>query len=572
LLGAEEKRLRRFASRWLGWRDKSDIYVFLAVLLFILLSARVGILLGAEPLVPVNRASVPLLVSWSLLYDVAIIALSVALMLIASRSRPPWPPSKAYLVLLFPPILSLLQVRFPFLSVFALIALGMVLAWKIPLTKSFRAASSAIAIISTWLLILCASQLLLGEGFLRLNLPLYVYMAPQPASGYLLLASLSIAIVAFASAALLGESGQVEGRSDRPLLLLSIITGLLVYMLPYTRVANPGALVATTDIPLYAQLLEKLTSSPSPLREAFSSSPTRLADRPLYMLVLLALHRITGYSSTATATISGWLWTPILIASVWALARQLYDNRTASIAAFLTAVGYQTLAFVYGGLQANQLNLAVLFLAMAILAKPSLPRALLASLLLLASSMLHLWSWAQIAPAIIAWVILSPRAGSIKNRLACLAVIAVPMIVSLSIYSYMLGDTPSTITHSVMRIIEKNDAYTITEKIGGIERALSIYLWGTLSNPLLLLLGLVGAVLLVADRRGDPSLAVMSLSLPMLLLVSPDMTFVSRLMVNVPVQIPAAYALSRLDKRLAYSLMLYMLAVALYFSLNAVPR
>jgi hypothetical protein len=209
---------------------------------------------------------------------------------------------------------------------------------------------------------------------------------------------------------------------------------------------------------------------------------------------------------------------------------------------------------------------------MAILAKPSLPRALLASLLLLASSMLHLWSWAQIAPAIIAWVILSPRAGSIKNRLVCLAVIAVPMIVSLSIYSYMLGDTPSAITHSVMRIIEKNDAYTITEKIGGIESALSIYLWGALSNPPLLLLGLVGAVLLVADRRGDPSLAVMSLSLPMLLLVSPDMTFVSRLMVNVPIQIPAAYALSRLDKMLAYSLMLYMLAVALYFSLNAVPR
>ncbi len=52
--------------------------------------------------------------------------------------------------------------------------------------------------------------------------------------------------------------------------------------------------------------------------------------------------------------------------------------------------------------------------------------------------------------------------------------------------------------------------------------------------------------MLVADRRGDPSLAVMSLSLPMLLLVSPDMTFVSRLMVNVPIQIPAAYALSRL--------------------------
>jgi ABC-type glycerol-3-phosphate transport system permease component len=50
------------------------------------------------------------------------------------------------------------------------------------------------------------------------------------------------------------------------------------------------------------------------------------------------------------------------------------------------------------------------------------------------------------------------------------------------------------------------------------------------------------------------------------------MTFVSRLMVNVPMQIPAAYALSRMDKRLAYSLMLYMLAVVLYFSLNAVPR
>lgn len=567
----EEKKLRGFAARWLGWRDRSDIYVFLGFLLFFLLLARVGVFLGAKPLVPVNRASIPIIISWSLLYDLAILALSLAMMLVTPRSRPPWPPSKTYLLLLVPPVLALLQVRYPFLSIFALIAVIVVLAWKTTVTRSYRSASSAIVIMSLWLLALNVLQLIFGKDLLRLNLPLYAYMSPQPISSYLLLTSLFIAIIALASIALLGEGGKHNGKSSKTLLIISIITGLVVYLIPYTKVANPDALVATTDIPLYAQLLDKIASSPSPIKEAFTTSPTRLTDRPLYMLFLYAIHKLTGYDSMTTATISGWLWTPILIATVWILAKQYYDERTASIAAFLTAVGHQTLAFVYGGLQANQLNLALLFLVMAILAKPSLQRAFIAGILIIVSSMLHLWSWIQIVPAIIVWIILSQRATSIKNRLVYIALIIMPAVISLSVYSYMLGDAHSAITQSVMRIIEKNEAYTITEKIGGIGRAMSIYLWGTLSNPLILILSVVGAILIVVNRRGDPSLAVMSFTLPILILVSPDMTFVSRLIANLPIQLPAAYALSRLDNRLASSMLLYMLSVAIYFSINAVP-
>ncbi|MEM3979699.1 MAG: hypothetical protein QXF79_00390 [Ignisphaera sp.] len=134
-------------------------------------------------------------------------------------------------------------------------------------------------------------------------------------------------------------------RRDIKIELIAVVIGILLslifYVLPYTSILNPHKAIATTDIVIYVARLNEMEIQ-NPIEVAF-----RYPDRPLYLLLLYGLKRLFNCDNIAIATISGWIWSALLVIAVWFLSRELFDREVALISVILTPLSHQMMSFIY---------------------------------------------------------------------------------------------------------------------------------------------------------------------------------------------------------------------------------
>lgn len=349
------------------------------------------------------------------------------------------------------------------------------------------------------------------------------------------------------------------GSIDIAYLLMGITLSLVLYTLPHTNLINPLRRAVTEDLTYYARWLRDMELSGDPIGYASST------DRPFYLLMLYAMKKLLGVDEWTTSVLSGWIWSPILTASLWFLTNELYGPNVSKWVALLTPMSHQSLAFLYGGFQANQLNLAVLFSAAALAARPKGKRVAALLILFSLSPFIHIWSWLHVGGALLGWLAYEYL---VRSRLLSFRL----LITMFAVYFTVL----LTRSHVVLSLPQRVEGIAsglssplrVYLSLGAI---FSYYLWGSLASPMILTLALIYQVAYRAKRSPDlfDWLGVSTLAGTMIF--SGSIPLVCRLCINTPVQVIAARVLSKGHPLPAILNLITTASFAVYLVVNSVP-
>ncbi len=359
---------------------------------------------------------------------------------------------------------------------------------------------------------------------------------------------------------------KVESQSNLILLFVGVAIAIIFYAIPYTAYFNPSGKLATTDIIFYTRYLGEMRASGNPIEKAFSIGN---GDRPFYLLLLYVLMRIFGLNEASISTISGWVWSGLLVVSVWYMVREQFGSKIAYLTALLTGFSQQALAFIFGGFQANHFTLSLLYIAIGLLSLPTTKRVAFGSLLLFIAPFFHVWSWLHIGVILIVWRALLFLRNKDKTALMAFLLPLTAFTISLFIEWFVLGSIGKVV--NVVAPATKNAVvFGVQDKITGLWDALNIYLWGSLGIPTFLLI-IPLAQYLILKNELDIIEVMLIVSLVLAFVFSPNITLVTRLLLNIPLQVYMGVILSKTNTTNKNLLGLALLAFSFYYAVNAVP-
>ncbi|MEM2234624.1 MAG: hypothetical protein QW224_02680 [Desulfurococcaceae archaeon] len=412
---------------------------------------------------------------------------------------------------------------------------------------------------------------LMGVQLLYLvNLANYVWGVLQPITPYFYLSTLSLSLIVILKNFNNDEGLSQQARvslSELAYVALGAMLSVLFYVTPYTWVVNPRGFIATTDIVYYSKWLSEMTASGDPIGFAASVNS---GDRPLYLLLLYCIKVISGRDEWFASTISGWMWAPLLTLSTWYMARELYGVKVGRITALITPMSHQAMAFIYGGFQANQLNLALIYLAIGLLAKPLLRRVIASALVLFASLYIHAWSWLQVVPAIGLWIVAKAFKGCSRRSLVPIAAVLTSITLSIALrYQVIL----SMLQYSGSMISVEGASTSLEAKLLGLSNTFSFYIWGALGIPLVHILALIAQALRIKGSESIDVLDYLNLTtLVEVLAFAHNVSFTSRICLNTPIHLYSSKITKSMSTAFKIAVLIMLLNTSIYMSLNAAPK
>src|SRR5207245_5353438 len=178
-----------------------------------------------------------------------------------------------------------------------------------------------------------------------------------------------------------------------------MLFSIALSLVPHQPSINSDNQEVGSDSGDYVSMLRNLMSAKDSsefIRQAFVVQSS--GDRRLALIFLYAFAKTIPANLSFTVDHSLVILAPALVLSVFVLTRELTSNDKMSLfAAFVTAVSFQTLIGMYGGLYANLFALAVGYLSLVFLLrflKNSGKLNLIAYLLLMVALLLsHVYTW-----------------------------------------------------------------------------------------------------------------------------------------------------------------------------------
>ena len=357
-----------------------------------------------------------------------------------------------------------------------------------------------------------------------------------------------------ATTATLVISDRIKWRSKIIWLLLFAALSVVMVVIPHQPTINKDGqhIGADTDDYIHSiVILNKSNTVAELIRQAFFIQLG--GDRPLTFIFLFIIVKILSADiSYAVDYIVPIILSPSLVLAIYFLTREMtLNDRTALLASFLTAVSFHTLVGIYGGFYANWFALIIGYLSFAFLIRflrTSSKRSFLAySLLILILLFSHVYTWSLLA--VVSGIFLLVM---LKLNYYCKKSVILLLLVILS--SVIIDVVRMTITHSHSGIERDISIANVevglkqfTQRWSNLIYATHDYLGGLFGNFIILILGVYW--LFRFDIKGVSNiLLVIFLSVGILPLYFGDWVVQTRVFYNIPFQIPAAIALTYLNK------------------------
>jgi hypothetical protein len=390
----------------------------------------------------------------------------------------------------------------------------------------------------------------------------------------------------------------------RGLLAIALVVAPLLMIYPHLPGINPGGEGVSTDEQYYTKWMSQFRATivggdgswAEIIGHAFTINN---GDRPLTLLAILTLSNLANVPDLMVIRFLPVVLAPALVGANYFLLRRTLSAKQfgparvkvfAAIGAMLAIFSPQVVVGEYAGLLANWIALTVAYFVFYLMIKgwESVERkriyvsigALFAILLL--TMLIHLYTWAHLLAMIVVFAGLSyllSRKTVQDSKLKAMLMLAV-VATSFSIdygRSLYLGTPAAAQDNSALASnIEAHDPsskwdrlyFTLTANVGGF-----------LSNPALLLLGLVW---LVKERSSGLSVLMLSM---IFMLAAPvtigSVEFQTRVLHNTPTHIAALMALmwtgsglnrQRDDKSVQKLLILVIILVMATFALRAMAN
>lgn len=360
------------------------------------------------------------------------------------------------------------------------------------------------------------------------------------------------------------------------LLSSSVILGIVVAFVPHIQNTNPNNERLGVDSLFYEQWLELMQNQTgNTLNLAFKQISN--GDRPLTLLILFFITEVTKTNSFQVLEFSPLLLNPLLALVTFLLTRQLTANDKISIiASLLSTISFQTLIGIYSGFYANWLGLILGYFAFTLVVKylKSLNKLILVILALTITGVLfaHLYTWSiVISVAFLFLFTLNLLHCYPKKHLLVLFLVISSSIVVDLVKSSLIDSTTGLEADFSLGVKLGFGISQFGERITTLGETVQTYYGGAFAN--IAILGLVMYWLVRCKARQLANIFVLIfLSSALIPLFLGDWVLQSRVMYDIPFQIPAAISLFALWKGNHNLLFIGILLITGYLSFHVLAN
>jgi hypothetical protein len=340
-----------------------------------------------------------------------------------------------------------------------------------------------------------------------------------------------------------------------------------IALIPHLPAVNKDNRPVGADIGNYIIAIRHLSSySNNPqelIRHAFVKELPFYGDRPVSLLLFYAAVKVVPADARYVIDYSPLILGPALVLAIFFLTREMTSNDTISIlAAFMTSLSFQVLVGIYSGFYANWFALIIgsfsfVFL-FRFLKRPTKSNFIIYSILVILLLLTHVYTWSMVAVVTVLFllVMLKLRYYRRKSVLLLLLVVLSPAIIdaartaatgavggiSSSLeFAPKLTTNPGGISPGLQFFPQSSLAQLASFRVRLLDTT-EHFLGGLFGNFIILALGLYW---LFRSKRAEPYniFIMIFLSIGIVPLLFSDWVLQTRVLYNVPFQIPAAIAL-----------------------------
>jgi hypothetical protein len=354
-------------------------------------------------------------------------------------------------------------------------------------------------------------------------------------------------------------------------LSLSLMLGISVAFIPHLSTTNPNNKRLGVDTPAYVDWLNQMKNQ--------TANPIYVlkGDRPLTLIMLFLMNQATKADPFEVAEYSPMLFAPFLVLVTFFLTRNLTASDKISIlASFLSAISFQTLIGIYSGFYANWLALVLGYLAFGLLVKclksPSkfniIGLAVVMTGVLLAHS--HTWS-IVIFVAFVFLFVLHILNYYPKKRFLLLYLILSSSIAVDVLKSSWTGSSTGLGADVSIGFSHGLGISQFSERFRTLAETVQTHYGGVYAN--IAILGLVMYWLIRCQPREMANIfVIIFLSTALIPLFMGDWVLQSRVLYEIPFQIPAAISLYYIGRKNGKMMFIALLLVTCYLSFHVLAN
>jgi hypothetical protein len=271
-------------------------------------------------------------------------------------------------------------------------------------------------------------------------------------------------------------------------------------------------------------------------------------DRPISLLFFYALIEMLKLSPTYIIDYMPVILGPTLVLVVYFLTFELTSNYTISIlAAFLTALSFQTLIGIYAGFYANWFALIIGYSSFVYLFKylkrPSRSNFIIYFILIILLLFSHVYTWSILAISTTIFLLVMLKLNYYQRRNIILLLLVVLSSLVVDVARFKLTGSTSGIEGDIHLSYLEMGPKQFISRWNNIIDTTQYFLGGLFGNFIIIALGLYW--LFRANYvEAHNIFIVIFLSIGVIPLFLGDWTVQSRVFYNIPFQIPAAIALN----------------------------
>jgi hypothetical protein len=355
-------------------------------------------------------------------------------------------------------------------------------------------------------------------------------------------------------------------------LCLCVILGVSVAFIAHRPIINPNNERLGVDTPRYVEWLNHMKNqTTNPIYFVLKG------DRPLTLLTLFLMTQATKADPFQVAEYSPILFVPLLVMVTFFLTRQLTANdRISILASFLSAISFQALIGIYSGFYANLLALILGYLAFGLLVKylkrPSKFNTVALAVVMTGALLAHTYTWTIIiAVAFIFLFMLHILNYYPKKRFLLLYLILSSSIAVDVLKSSWTGSSTGLEADVSIGFGRGLGISQFSERLGTLADTVQTYYGGVFAN--IAILGLAMYWLIGCQPRQPANLFLLIfMSMALIPLFIGDWVLQSRVLYEIPFQIPAAISLSYIGKKNGKMIFIALLLITGYLSFHVLAN
>ena len=342
-------------------------------------------------------------------------------------------------------------------------------------------------------------------------------------------------------------------------LSLFMLLSVAITLIPHLPTINRDNQRIGVDTDYYVNWVNALMHSNNVqdfIRHAFVIQGNA-GERPLTLIFLFTIVKVVNANPFYILEHVPIILGPALVLVVYFLTRELTSNNniTSLLAAFLTAVSSQILIGIYAGFYANWFALIIGYLSFVFLIKflkrPNKLNLILYSILIVFLVFTHAYTWSILAIVMSIFLVVQLKLNYYHKRSVTLLLLVILSSVIIDIARiFVTGSTSSGIEQDIIKARGGASLSQFALRWNNLNYTVNTYVGGQFSNFIIFMLGLYWLFRFNLYQSSSIFLVVF-LSIGIIPLLFGNWVIQTRILYNIPFQIPAAIALTYIRKSYA---------------------